>query len=366
MFRRLSDYGLIAFAVFSSLVALSLIYFNQSQFEENVSAIFDHQKGKYDTTLAVRSNEYLLSAMQSIPALLHQQGPLLDDTREKLDLAYAFLNFGEYRQNYTCVNPSLDKITQIRDIVERDLFALQTQADLWSDVLQCQMQVITRQTNMKSDLATQVITQSTENKRWFTVGIVLAYLIGILLWLIHERQRDRLINTLREKLRWQRRAETDHLTGTYNRLALEDALTSKLNNTSSHKPSLVFMYDIDLFKDYNDHYGHVKGDETLKRVTQAVEQILRAEDRQFRYGGEEFIVLCENLVEESIEPIAERALSSVRALKIPHEKSPFGIVTISLGCQVLDSSSHSCKTFLEKVDKKLYSAKRSGRNCFIC
>lgn len=365
MFKKLSDYGLMAFAALSSLVALALIYLGQTQFEEDVAAIFDNQRGKFDTTLAIRSNEYLLNSMKLLPQV-HIDEVALAEAVDSLDLAYAYLNFGEYKQSYECVETSLDQITEIRETFLFNRYALLETANLWADILVCQKLVITEQSSRKNLLASEVISRSTENKRWFTGGIVLAYMIGILLWVIHERQRDNLVNTLRDKLRWQRRAETDHLTGCYNRLALEEALNDKLEDPSTLGSSTLILYDIDFFKAYNDYYGHVQGDDVLRKVVGAVESVLRAEDRQFRYGGEEFVVISENMTNDSAAQIASRALEAVRRLNIAHDSSPYGIVTISLGCYPLSSTDRSATHIIQQADKRLYDAKARGRNQYAC
>lgn len=365
MFRKLSDFGLISFAAISALVALALIYLGQTKFEDDVAAIFDSNRGEYSSTRVLSSSEYLLTAMQSLSAIQTEESGRVK-VLDNLDLAYNSFNLDQYRQSFPCVDISLNKITEIRDAVIENRYLLSDTAALWSQVLFCQNQVIAEQANSKNALAREVITRSADNKHWFTAGILLAYIISILLWLTHERERERFVSTLREKLRWQRRAETDHLTGCFNRLALDQALNDKLQNPAGKGYSMVVLYDLDYFKAYNDFYGHVKGDNALKKVVAAVESVLRAEDRQFRFGGEEFVVLSENINRESAVHIAGRALEAVRDLNIPHAASSHGKLTISLGCYTIAKEDSSAEAVIEKTDKLLYQAKAGGRNQFAC
>jgi len=127
------------------------------------------------------------------------------------------------------------------------------------------------------------------------------------------------------------------------------------------------MLDIDCFKNYNDHYGHLKGDEVLKTIAQVLsEQANRATDFVARYGGEEFIILLPHTDAAGAEKIAEGILTRIRDLQIPHEASfVIPILTASIGgCTTIPEPGQDPANLVEQADKALYQAKAAGRNCY--
>jgi diguanylate cyclase (GGDEF)-like protein len=129
------------------------------------------------------------------------------------------------------------------------------------------------------------------------------------------------------------------------------------------------MFDIDFFKQYNDTYGHLAGDECLRRVAQtAAQNVHRPRDMVARFGGEEFAVVLPDTPVEGAINIAERLRQAILALRIPHANSqvalPEPIVTISLGvASVLAQPTASPSQVVAQADKALYLAKSQGRNC---
>ncbi len=122
--------------------------------------------------------------------------------------------------------------------------------------------------------------------------------------------------------------------------------------------SLIIL-DIDHFKAINDRYGHVVGDEVLRRVVDCVRSEIRSDDRVFRYGGEEFVVLCENTSHGAAVAIAERMRERVhRSLASEFEAHP----TISAGVATSPHDAASIRDLVAHADAHLYSAKRQGRN----
>ncbi|MGR8929699.1 MAG: GGDEF domain-containing protein [Gammaproteobacteria bacterium] len=157
----------------------------------------------------------------------------------------------------------------------------------------------------------------------------------------------------------------DQLTGIANRRRFDEFLDWEWRRALRVKRSIaLIMFDVDLFKAFNDHYGHVEGDQCLKQIAITISAFMqRPGDLAARYGGEEFgCILASTNLTDSIA-IADTCRKQIVALQIPHISSPFGVVTVSCGVYStipLDMSSQS--TLVKLADKKLYFAKESGRN----
>lgn len=160
-------------------------------------------------------------------------------------------------------------------------------------------------------------------------------------------------------------ATMDALTGVANRRALTERLKSEYKRSARNQQSLVLiMCDIDGFKNYNDHFGHIAGDRCLVRVAGAIKESLnRSLDFCARYGGEEFVVLLPQTDLHGGQVVAERIRSSVMALQIPQvQGAAHGVITVSAGV-AMDAEGFRNEDFLiEKADRALYMAKQKGRN----
>lgn len=158
----------------------------------------------------------------------------------------------------------------------------------------------------------------------------------------------------------------DGLTGVANRRLFGQTLKSVWTRAQrSRQPISLVVLDIDQFKQYNDHYGHVEGDECLIRVAQALNDIpMRATDLFARYGGEEFVLLLPETGREAAIEIAEKCRRAVLDLKIPHQASSISdIITISAGVNTVNPSADTEPSSLfVDADKMLYQAKKNGRN----
>ncbi len=163
----------------------------------------------------------------------------------------------------------------------------------------------------------------------------------------------------------ERLSLTDKLTGLANRRLMDRHLAAEWRRCFRQGlPLSVIMLDIDHFKNFNDTYGHARGDDCLEYVAHAIrEKAGRAGDLAARYGGEEFAVILSDTDKAGVLSLAESLRSGVEALAIPHDNTQCGVVTVSIGCATTDPAAPlETKTLLEKADTALYKAKTGGRN----
>jgi len=160
-------------------------------------------------------------------------------------------------------------------------------------------------------------------------------------------------------------AATDGLTGVANRRAFDQRFDGEWRvGQRNRTPLSLLMIDLDMFKRYNDTYGHLAGDTCLQTIAGMLLEISRRpRDLAARYGGEEFIVMLpETSLEDALE-LAETLKSNIFTSELPHESSPWGRVTVSIGCvSAVPTEDSSPLTLLELADQALYRAKESGRN----
>jgi diguanylate cyclase (GGDEF)-like protein len=160
-------------------------------------------------------------------------------------------------------------------------------------------------------------------------------------------------------------ALNDGLTGIANRRHFESSLhIDWLQCAREKSPMSLLLMDIDEFKKFNDHYGHVAGDGCLQKVAKAIASVLgRPYDLAARYGGEEFAIVLPKTNHEGAQYIAYQVHNAINSLAIPHIKSQIGIVTLSIGVSTtIPNHKGSPDSLVQQSDKALYQAKENGRN----
>lgn len=164
----------------------------------------------------------------------------------------------------------------------------------------------------------------------------------------------------------ERMAHSDGLTGIANRRTFDNTLACEWRRGCREKtPLSLILMDIDHFKKYNDHYGHIEGDACLKRVAKVIaKSVKRPGDLVARYGGEEFVVLLPSTPAEGAKIIAEHIRAGIEAQNILHTASPTSPhVTASLGVvTVVPERVKDASLFVKAADEALYLAKENGRN----
>lgn len=183
--------------------------------------------------------------------------------------------------------------------------------------------------------------------------------------LVH-RVKNVLMNDLRMKFLSQV-SFRDQLTGLCNRHYLNTEVNAALKSAArSGKPFSVIVIDIDLFKGYNDTYGHLAGDTCLVAVAKAIKSsVQRTCDIVIRFGGEEFVVSLPDTDVREVKLVASRILENVEALNIENLSSPGKRVTVSAGYAGVNTrQSTNLDSIINQTDLALFEAKQAGRNAF--
>jgi diguanylate cyclase (GGDEF)-like protein len=162
----------------------------------------------------------------------------------------------------------------------------------------------------------------------------------------------------------EQRAHHDALTGLPNRLQLADDLAGVLSATQLNGTRMVVaMLDVDHFKHLNDDYGHQVGDVTLQKIASILQNCIRNDDRIYRYGGEEFVVVFMDATMAEAEGLAERLRKATESTPFSGSSmEPVGPVTISIGLAARPDHGDDVESLIDLADKAMYLAKDAGRN----
>ncbi|MBY5700529.1 sensor domain-containing diguanylate cyclase [Rhizobium leguminosarum] len=198
--------------------------------------------------------------------------------------------------------------------------------------------------------------------------LILATLVLLLatkgLRLIDQLTQDRetLVGELRSA------AQTDLLTGLYNRRGFEVAASALLTQAEHGSRGIsVVLFDLDHFKKINDVHGHDAGDAVLRQVAGIARQNFRSFDLLVRHGGEEFLALLPDSTPDDAAIVAERVRLAIEAAEIPLPSGDVLKVTASFGCagRANEVSNRNFEDLVKRADLALYAAKASGRNCVV-
>ena len=161
-------------------------------------------------------------------------------------------------------------------------------------------------------------------------------------------------------------SEIDGLTGVPNRRRFDECFNIEWNKSEVYSdPISLLLIDIDYFKEYNDHYGHLAGDEVIKTIAEALNNVVkRSTDFFARYGGDEFVTVLPNTNSKGALTVAKEMKEAVAKLNIPHEFSPLiNRITITIGVSSMIPSSNLTKeNLINDSDMALYYAKKQGRD----
>jgi diguanylate cyclase (GGDEF)-like protein/PAS domain S-box-containing protein len=192
-------------------------------------------------------------------------------------------------------------------------------------------------------------------------------LVGFMFDISERKKTEEQLLALQKEL--EALSYRDSLTDVANRRMFNLIMEREWADAQRNKtPLSLILLDIDYFKQYNDHYGHLQGDECLKQVAQILgKAATRPRDFLARFGGEEFVLVLPETNAEAARIIAERCRDYTAEMRIPHARSFIGsTLTISIGVgTVVPGQQDDMATFLREVDRRLYEAKQNGRNNIV-
>jgi diguanylate cyclase (GGDEF)-like protein len=213
------------------------------------------------------------------------------------------------------------------------------------------------------------IGQIENDGRWMFIvlsaagSLSILLLLGVILFIARNRRQKRMLQELNSLL--QQQAYTDQLTGCFNRRRWMELGALDVERANRYGSSLsLLMLDLDHFKEINDRFGHLAGDEVLRRFSHMLQQMVRKFDIVGRLGGEEFSILLPETPLEKAQILAERIRASIQKLQFRFSGQEV-MVTASLGVSQYESNL-PLKDFLQQTDDALYEAKRKGRNRVCC
>ncbi|MFZ5507649.1 MAG: diguanylate cyclase domain-containing protein [Pseudomonadota bacterium] len=182
---------------------------------------------------------------------------------------------------------------------------------------------------------------------------------------LEDKVRERTVELEASNRRLAELSATDSLTGIANRRRFDETMEAEWARARrSGEPLALCLLDVDLFKPYNDHYGHLAGDDCLRLVAEVINaHVRRASDLVARYGGEEFAFIIPGVDADGALATAHAVCAALQARGEPHVRSPFGVLTASIGVAVMVPTDDDTPDQLVRLaDQALYEAKRAGRN----
>lgn len=284
-----------------------------------------------------------------------EESEILFKTLTESALAGIFL----YRESFLYINQAFSKITgytfdELKRMTPMDLVSPQEREFIEGRV----------HARLKGELQDQIVYEDLKivtragEVRWFYIAISTVKFQGE--WTGLGTAIDMTQRKMMEK-KLEYVAQTDPLTGLYNRLRFDDIIQREIAFGKRQNTLISFIYmDIDFFKKINDTCGHDTGDIILKEIALIIREVLRASDYPFRWGGEEFVMICPNTTINEVKVLAERLRKKIA-------ENNFSIVekvTVSIGItQYYDDES--VDEMIKRADEALYQAKESGRNKVI-
>ncbi|MBR9924439.1 MAG: GGDEF domain-containing protein [Gammaproteobacteria bacterium] len=342
-----------------SFMALMVIIVYEARWVyPEIQAYFSQTGNLTGQQLATRSRGYLQLAQQH---LLSGQ-PLDDEQRQavrlNLDLAYGLIDVEVYRQRYSCTQSSLQTLNLLTErLKETSVTPFDAAAELLGPI-GCLTSIEMNQLDLRG-MAINEFSESTRRyNQILTYSSMVIFALGLLFWVMHERQLRRTERATKQTIAWMQQAMRDPLTGIGNRSALHQDVVAKEGAALA-----VILVDIDFFKQYNDSLGHPEGDQLLRRLASLLKYVLGAEAKLYRLGGDEFAAVLPCDDDTLLIRYCDQLTSVLEQAAFKHPTHPHNErVTLSIGAARFIAGEATLSDAYKAADKALYRVKSAGRN----
>ncbi|WP_083005289.1 GGDEF domain-containing protein [Halomonas sp. GT] len=323
-----------------------------------IQAYFSQTGNLTGQQLATRSRGYLQLAQQH---LLSEQA--FDDqqrqtVRLNLDLAYGLIDVEIYRQKYSCTQSSLQTLTLLTErLKENAVTPFDAAAELLGPI-DCLTNIEMNQLDLRGMAINKFSKSTRRHNQVLTYSSMVIFALGLLFWLMHERQLRRTERATKQTMAWMQQAMRDPLTGIGNRSALHQDVAAKEGAALA-----LILVDIDFFKQYNDSLGHPEGDQLLRRLASLLKHVLGKDAKLYRLGGDEFAAVLPCDEDAILIGYCEQLTSALEQADFKHPTHPDNErVTLSIGAARFTAGKTTFPSAYKYADKALYQVKSAGRN----
>lgn len=343
----------LSLASFSTLVLL--VIYETRLVTPEIDRYFSQHDNVSGHQLATRSRIFVHDTLKE---LLKEQ-PSHETASMSLEIAYGFLDIEAYRDRYACTEDSLVVLEAWQGRLRHGTSPETEQATrALLPVLECLTDIEIGQRVRRSETVIAFVDEARHHQGLLLLGTFLVYLLGLLFWWFHEKQRRATELASRESLRWMTKALQDPLTGVGNRNALHQHIAEQPDELMG-----LLLVDIDHFKPYNDCLGHPEGDRLLRQLVSVIELSMAGEARLYRMGGDEFAVLIRCRSREVLRQRCAGLVDAVHRQAIAHPASPIGSsVTLSVGGVWFRPAAMGFEHAYAAADAALYRIKQAGRD----
>lgn len=345
----------LSLASFSTLVLLGV--YEIRLVAPEIDRYFSQHDNVTGHQLATRSRVFVHEALD---AVVNDDGAAATQKAAmSLEMAYSFLDISVYRDRYACTADALAILeSSQRRLASSSPPAAEDMTRALLPVLECLTDIEVAQRVRRSETVTVFVEETRHHQLVLLAGILLTYLLGLLFWFFHERQRQATERASRESMLWMTKALQDPLTGVGNRNALHDHIAEASDETMG-----LVLVDIDHFKPYNDALGHPQGDRLLRQLVGLIELAMTGDARLYRVGGDEFAVLVPCDSPEALRRRCAELVAAVHREAIAHPGSPVAsCVTLSVGGTWFRATGQCFEEAYAAADAALYEVKQQGRD----
>ena len=299
------------------------------------------------------------------PVVCHANILIVDDESINIQVLQNYLSIEGYQADYA--TNGLDALEKIGE-QDYDLILLDIMMPRMSGYEVCSR---IRETHTAWELPVLMLTAANQGR-----DIAAAFQSGASDYLVKPIDRPELIARIKTQLSLRhavksaitnaRLANTDKLTGLYNRRYMTEYGRREFNNARHlQKPLSLIMIDIDFFKRINDRFGHTRGDVVLQHLAELFIRNIRGIDMAARYGGEEFVIVLPGSGIKGAAATAEKIRILVEQAGVPTDKGQTIRYTVSMGVAAYHPEMTGFENLIERADRMLYQAKQKGRNTVV-